>query len=136
MMYIGTSLGGCLKSIMLGEVSEDDVLLIITRTDCPTLEQLMTVVERYHSDGNSYATINDNYNYKGIALTELCDLAHRLWEDGKLHQPRTYGHHGGFIHPDMSRSSLWLEVNPIGLNKTPAVIDAYEKYKVLDTLTK
>ena len=37
MMYIGTSLGGCLLSIMGGEVSEDDVMFIVTRTLSPTI---------------------------------------------------------------------------------------------------
>ena len=63
-------------------------------------------------------------------------MAARLYLAGKLHQPRMYEHGSGFIHPEMSRAALWMEVNPIGLNKNPAVIEAYEKYKVLDALTK
>ena len=38
-MYIGNSLGGCLQSILRGEVPEDQVLMIITRTKCETYEQ-------------------------------------------------------------------------------------------------
>jgi hypothetical protein len=36
----------------------------------------------------------------------------------------------------MSRTALWMEVSPIGLNQNPAVVEAYEKYKMLDNLTK
>lgn len=136
MMLIGTSLGGCLKSIMVGEVSEDDVLLIITRTDCPEVSSLLSVIEKYYNGGNKYAGMPTNYDYSGFDLDNLKELGLRLWESGKIHQPRQFGHGGHFIHPDLDRECLWLEVNPIGVNKNKMVIDAYEKYKILDALTK
>ncbi len=52
MMYIGTSLGGCLLSLMSKEVSEDEVMVIITRTDAPDYEQYINVVKSYHAQGN------------------------------------------------------------------------------------
>lgn len=134
MMLIGTSLGGCLKSIMVGQVSEDDVLLIIARTDCPEVSNLFSVIEKYYNNGNKYAGMPTNYDYSGLNLEDLKDLGLRLWERGKIHQPRRFGHYGSFIHPDMD--TLWLEVNPIGVNKNKIVVDAYEKYKMLDALTK
>lgn len=137
MMLIGTSFGGCLKSILAGEVSEDDVLLIIARTQAKDLESIMNLAEMYYREGNRYATVPGNYQFdKSIDLDEVKALAVRLYICGKIHQPRMYDHGSGFLHPDMSRDALWLEVNPIGLNKNPAVIEAYEKYKVLDSLTK
>lgn len=137
MMLIGTSLGGCLKSILAGEVSEDDVLIIITRTQAKDLEGILKVAERYYREGNSYATRPSNYSFTDdINLEDVKALAARLYLQGKIHQPRNYGHDTGFIHGDMSRMSLWMEVSPIGLNDNPAVIEAYEKYKVLDSLTK
>jgi hypothetical protein len=138
MMLIGTSLGGCLKSILAGEVSEDDVLIIITRTDCKDLEGLLTIAERYYREGNSYARRPSNYSFdsENTTLEDVKALAARLYLQGKIHQPRNYGHDTGFIHGSMSRMSLWMEVSPIGLNDNPAVIEAYEKYKVLDNLTK
>lgn len=136
MMLIGTSLGGCLKSIAKGEVSEDDVLLIITRTDCKTIDNLFKVVETYYNGGNGFAMMPTNYDYTDLDLNELQELALKLWEGGKLHQPRSYGYGTHFIHPDMSRDNLWLEVSPIGLNTNPIVVEAYEKYKMLDVLTR
>jgi hypothetical protein len=55
MMYIGTSLGGCLLSLMANEVSEDNVMFIVTRTMCPTFESFINVVRAYHAEGNPYS---------------------------------------------------------------------------------
>lgn len=138
MMLIGTSLGGCLKSILAGEVSEDDVLVIIARTRAESLEQVVEIAEGYYLEGNPHSRSSDRYSFDdtGIELEDAKSLAARLFLAGKIHQPRNYGHHTGFIHPEMSRMSLWMEVNPIGLNENPLVVDAYSKYKMLDALTK
>lgn len=137
-MLIGTSLGGCLKSILVGEVSEDDVLLIITRTQAKDLEAIVKIAERYYVEGNPFARVASNYNFDepDVDLEKVKALVARLYLSGKIHQPRVYEHGPGFIHPEMSRSELWLEVSPVGINKNPAVIQAYEKYKMLDALTK
>ena len=50
-MYIGTSLGRCLNSLMANEVSEDEVMFIVTRTLCPNYETFIQVVEQYYEDG-------------------------------------------------------------------------------------
>ena len=137
MMYVGTSFGGCLKSILKGEVSENDVLVIITRTEAKDLEGLLKIAERYYFEGNNYATLPSNYTFtEGINLENVKSLTARLYLAGKIHQPRINGHHTGFIHPDMSRAALWIEVSPVGINDHPSVVEAYEKYRVLDALTK
>ncbi len=135
-MLIGTSFGGCLKSILKGEVSEDDILVIISRTQVNSLENALRIAEKYYNEGNSYATVSGNYDFTGTDLEELKTLVARLYLGGKIHQPRLFEHGSGFIHPDMSRAALWMEVSPIGLNQNPAVVEAYEKYKMLDNLTK
>lgn len=136
MMLIGTSFGGCLKSILKGEVSEDDILVIISRTQVNSLENALRIAEKYYNEGNSYATVSGNYDFTGTDLEELKTLVARLYLGGKIHQPRLFEHGSGFIHPNMSRAALWMEVSPIGLNQNPAVVEAYEKYKMLDNLTK
>lgn len=135
-MLIGTSFGGCLKSILKGEVSEDDILVIISRTQVNSLENALRIAEKYYNEGNSYATVSGNYDFTGTDLEELKTLVARLYLGGKIHQPRLFEHGSGFIHPNMSRAALWMEVSPIGLNQNPAVVEAYEKYKMLDNLTK
>ena len=47
-MLIGTSLGQCLKDILSGEVSESDVILIITRTMAPDADKIFPVIEDYY----------------------------------------------------------------------------------------
>jgi hypothetical protein len=88
MMLIGTSFGGCLKSILKGEVSEDDILVIISRTQVNSLENALRIAEKYYNEGNSYATVSGNYDFTGTDLEELKTLVARLYLGGKIHQPR------------------------------------------------
>lgn len=136
-MYIGTSLGRCLLSLMNGEVSEYEVMFIVTRTDAPTYERFIKVVEAYHAQGNPYADNPELYELNDHPLDKVKDLAERLWYDGKIHQPRTFvGGSGSYRHPTGYGDGLWLQVVPTNTNTTPAVVEAYEKYKMLDALTR
>jgi len=140
MMYIGTSLGGCLKSLMAGEVSIDEVMFIVTRTMCPTFDQYIAVVKQYYAEGNVYARKQSQYQLSDSSLDDVIDMASRLYYLGKIHQPRVFVEEGGFgvaySHPTEYGNGLWMQVVPTNTNSTPAVVEAYEKYKVLDSLTK
>lgn len=139
MKYIGTSLGGCLLSIMNGEVSEDDVMFIVTRTMCPTYEKFMGVVKAYHVQGNPYSRNPQNYDLNSTDLDKLLSLGERLYYGGKIHQPRVFAEEGGFHeydHPTKYGHGLWLQIAPTIGSTTPAVVEAYEKYVMLDTLTR
>jgi len=143
MMYIGTSLGGCLLSIMANEVSEDQVMFIITRTFCPDYDTFMTVVEQYYAEGNPNARNPAQYGLGDYDLTEVKNLATRLYYSGRIHQPRVFddagrraGHSYPYNHPAKLGHGLWMQVVPTNDNSTPAVVDAWEKYKILDNLTK
>jgi REP element-mobilizing transposase RayT len=48
MKYIGTSLGRCLRSILKGEVSEDQVFLIVTGTMSHTIDDFLLIIKQYH----------------------------------------------------------------------------------------
>jgi len=139
MMLIGTSLGGCLKSILAGEVSEDDVLLIIARTEAKTVEGIVSIAERYYLEGNPYSRTPSKYEFDDdeTNVEAIKSLAARLYDQGKIHQPRNYiNGTDRYLHQTLTNAGVWIEVNPIGLNKHPAVTEAYEKYKILDQLTK
>lgn len=136
MLYIGTSLGGCLLSIISKEVSEDDVMVIITRTDAPDYDRFINVVKAYHAQGNPFANNPEQYELVNYKLDDLIDLATRLWNKGKIHQPRSFIGNNGYRHPGVNGDKLWFHVVPTIENTTPAVVDAYEKYKMLDILTK
>lgn len=143
MMYIGTSLGGCLLSLLANEVSEDNVMFIVTRTMCPDYSSFMKVVEQYHADGNPHARNPAQYGLSDYKFTEVKNLATRLYYSGRIHQPRVFdeharraGHSYPYDHPARLGQGLWMQVVPTNDNSTPAVVEAYEKYKMLDTLTK
>ena len=136
MMYVGTSLGKCLRSILLGEVSEDDVLLIVTRTMTPDLEKFIGVVKQYHVEGNYTSRDSSSYDLSVKPWEEIEALATRLYTGGKIHQPRNFVSLGSqFIHPELSNDT-WVEVSPKSRNSTPSVVQAYEHYKMLDVLTQ
>lgn len=139
-MYIGTSLGGCLQSLMAGEVSIDEVMFIVTRTMCPTFDKYIDVVKRYHAEGNLYARKPSQYELSESSLDDVIEMASRLYYLGKIHQPRVFVEEGGFgvayQHPTEYGNGLWMQVVPTNTNTTPAVVEAYEHYKLLDSLTR
>jgi len=143
MMYIGTSLGGCLLSLMAGEVSEDEVMFIVTRTLCPDYKTFVRVVEQYYAEGNPHARNPAQYGLGDHDLTKVVGLASRLYFSGRIHQPRVFddegrrsGHSYPYNHPAKLGHGLWMQVVPTIDNSNPAVVEAYEKYKMLDVLTK
>ena len=143
MMYIGTSLGGCLLSLMNNEVSEDQVMFIVTRTLCPDYKTFIQVVQQYHAEGNPNARNPAQYGLGDFNLTKVTELATRLYFSGKIHQPRVFDSEGRkadhsyqYIHPAKLGHGLWMQVVPTNDNATPAVVEAWEKYKMLDNLTK
>tara|TARA_R110000868_G_scaffold151415_2_gene375904 strand:- start:292 stop:723 length:432 start_codon:yes stop_codon:yes gene_type:complete len=143
MKYIGTSLGGCLNSLMANEVSEDEVMFIVTRTFCPDYNALMQVVEQYYAEGIPITRSAYSYSLSEYDLTNVKELATRLYFSGRIHQPRVFseqgrrdGHSYPYNHPAKLGNGLWMQVVPTNDNSTPVVVDAYEKYKLLDNLTK
>jgi len=136
MMYIGTSLGGCLQSMMANEVSEKEVMFIVTRTDAPDYERFINVVKAYHAQGNPFASRPGNYELGDYELEDVLKLAETLWYMGKIHQPRSFVGAMGYQHPFNGGDQLWWQVVPTNTNSNPAAVDAYEKYKMLDILTR
>ena len=143
MMYIGTSLGGCLNSLMANEVSEDNVMFIVTRTMCPNYETFMQVVEQYYVEGTPITRSTYSYALSEYDLTKVKELATRLYFSGRIHQPRVFnnegrndGHYYDYNHPAKLGQGLWMQVVPTNDNSTPSVVEAWEKYKMLDTLTR
>lgn len=133
MILIGTSFGRCMNSILKGEVRERDVLFIVTGTMCPDKKEFLAVAETYFNNGNRNVFRTEEYVVQGITREEYMSLASHLYDAGKIHQPRNfaYGHGLG-----RSYHEIWLQVVPTNENTTPAVLDAWEKYKMLDNLTK
>jgi len=131
-----------LNSLMANEVSEEDVMFIVTRTLCPNYETFMQVVEQYY-EGTPITRTTNSYALREYELTKVKELATRLYYSGRIHQPRVFdnegrkeGHHYQYNHPARLGQGLWMQVVPTNDNTTPAVVDAWEKYKMLANLTK
>jgi len=139
MMYIGTSLGGCLQSLMANEVSIDDVLLIVTRTRAPTFEKFIGVVASYITYGNPSSRNSHLYELSHYSNDDVIDMATKLWYSGKIHQPRVDSHEGGnetsgYSHNDLV-GNLWIEIIPPQKMQNPAVKDLWDKVKMTVMLT-
>ena len=128
MRYIGTSLGRCLRSILLGKVSSDQVFLISTGTRSETKEQYLDVVKGYYQ--SSYHGFD--YDLSPWPWQEVEELAVSLWNSGKIHQPRNFGANALFS----IRDELWFEIIPPHLLAEPAVKDLWEKIRVVARLYK
>jgi len=131
MMLVGTSLGGCLRSIAKGEVSVEDVLVIITRTDCKDIQDLIGVIETYYQYGNRNVREHSYYDLADCDLEQVKQIATELYYNGKIHQPRLYNGFGGFVHIELSRKEIWIPLAPSPKTDDQRIVDAYEKYKIL-----
>jgi hypothetical protein len=101
------------------------------------------VVEQYYAEGNPYARNPAQYGLSDYDLTNVKALATKLYYSGRIHQPRVFddagrtaGHYYEYNHPAKLGQGLWMQVVPTNDNSTPAVVEAWEKYKMLDNLTK
>ena len=128
-MKVGLSLSRCMRDIYEGRVEENDVLVIIARTDIDP-----------HNDAH-WKQIWDGYLYGGLSHPEwqgmegeeegMRQLLINLYNDGKFHQPRQFGAHP----PRMPY--YWLEcmVPDDELQDKPAVKKAWDNYKVIAKLS-
>ena len=130
-MKIGLSFSRCVKDIFEEKVHYDDVLIIIARTDFdPTIEK------EWDSIWDGYTGLGWNTAPEWINHLEekelFRDLVLRLYNDGKLHQPRKFG-----AHPARRSEYYWLEtVLPSEeLEKNTAAKKAWSHFQVLAGLT-
>ena len=126
-MKVGLSFSRCMRDIFTGTVKEEDVLVIIARTDMNP-----------HND-NHWNNIWEGYIYGGLSNPEWKDFADqyddfrrmaiRLYDAGKIHQPRQFG-----AHPQRM-PYYWLEcfVPPNEMN--PAQQKAWDNYKLITGLS-
>jgi hypothetical protein len=126
-LFIGTSLGKCLKDLLDGKVKEDEVLFIASKTMCPTLERLMDVIKEYY-----YYPPTRAYDMTAHSLEDAQSLAQRLYEHGKLHQPRCFTD----VYRAHSLRDTWYDIVPTPSSHNQSVVDAYSKYRMLATLAE
>jgi hypothetical protein len=130
-MKIGTSLGKCVRSILAGEVKEEDVLFIVSNTMAPTLERLQDVIEEYYY---SYAGSwrRPEYDMSEYSLEDAQAVAQRLFESGKLHQPRCMiNQYSGNAH---SLQDTWYDIIPSPVTDNESVREAWNHYTMIKSL--
>jgi hypothetical protein len=126
-MLIGTSLGKCVKEILDGKVKEDEVLFIVTNTMCPTLDRLIDVIKEYY-----YYPRTRAYDMTAHSLVDATKVAQRLYEHGKIHQPRCFAD----VYRAHNLKDTWYDIVPTPSSHNPSVVDAYSKYRMLATLAE
>ena len=129
-MKIGLSFSRCLLDIIEDRIDEEEVLVIIARTDFNPHEddQWKGIWQGYVSgDWN----INAEWRNHTDGEQKFRELSIRLYDTGKLHQPRQYG-----AHPPR-RSEYWLEavLPPSELERNPSVKKAWDNFQVVAGLT-
>lgn len=131
-MKIGTSLGKCVKSILAGEVKEEDVLFIVSNTMAPDLEKLMSVIEEYYYTYQGSTGRGAGYDMSDYSLADACAVAQRLMESGKLHQPRCVGTAMWGNAHDLQ--DTWYDVVPSPVTDNESVREAWNHYSMIRSL--
>ena len=132
-MKVGLSLSRCMRDIVEARVLYEDVLCIIARTDFDPHNDK-------HWDG-----IWNGYRYGGLSNPEWADaepnstdeeasatyrnVAIRLYDGGKLHQPRQFG-----AHP-RRMPYYWLDCVVPTEEHTPAQQKAWDNYQLITGLS-
>ncbi len=122
-MKIGFSLGRCIRDIVKGDISEDDVAFIIGATCIREKEQLDHVIEDY---------LYRNDYLEGLDPTECKRVAHSLWDTNKLIQPRREGIH----RHKQPEGSIWVDMFPTELSTNESVKKAWDAYRFMLHMTE
>lgn len=122
-MKIGFSLGRCVRDIVNGQVSEDDVAFIIAATCIREREQMDAVIEDY--------LCRSDY-LSGLDEEECKRVAHSLWDNNKLIQPRREGIH----RHKQPENSIWVDIFPTQFSDNDSVKKAWEHYRFMLHMTE
>ena len=125
-MKIGLSLSRCMRDVYAGKVNEEEVLVIVARTDFDPRndDQWNAIWDGYTLGGLSYpewTDYKDEYN-------DFRRMAVRLYANGKIHQPRQFGAHP----PRMSH--YWLDCVVSQEEHNPAQQKAWDNYQLITDL--
>jgi hypothetical protein len=134
-MKIGLSYSRCIRDIVEGKVSIDDVLVIVARTDFdPNDDAAWSGIWAGYCQGSLFNMNMEwgGYDYNNPEHEKLFrDVSIKLWNQGKFHQPRRFGAHPRRL------PYYWLDTfapeEEIATN--PAAQKAWNNYKLLAGLS-
>jgi hypothetical protein len=117
-MKIGFSLGRCIRDIVNGAVSINDVAFIIAATNIHEEEQLAQVVDSY--------LYRDDYLYM-LDEARCQQVALELWTSNRILQPRRQGMH----RHKQPENSVWVDMFPTVNSNNEAVKKAWDGYRFM-----
>jgi hypothetical protein len=117
-MKIGFSLGRCIRDIVRGDVSADDVAFVITATSIRERENIDHVISVYMTEPGYLL---------GLDYDQCLAVAQDLWDSNRLLQPRRQGLHR-HMQPE---NSVWVDIFPTELSNNESVKNAWEKYRFM-----
>jgi hypothetical protein len=122
-MKIGFSLGRCIRDIVNGEISIDDVAFVITATNIHDKEQLSRVIGAYLFEPNYLQGLNED---------KCIEVAVMLWDTNRILQPRRQGLHR-HMQPE---NSVWVDMFPTALSENESVKKAWSAYRFMIHMTE
>jgi hypothetical protein len=117
-MRIGFSLGRCIRDIVNGEVSIDDVAFIIAATSATDREHLDNIVLMYGTEPTYLA---------GLDHEDCMAVAHALWDTNRILQPRRQG----LQRHQQPENSVWVDMFPTELSQNASVKNAWDTYRFM-----
>jgi hypothetical protein len=122
-MKIGFSLGRCIRDVVRGDVSIDDVAFIIAATNIHSEEQLAQVIDSY--------LYRDDYLYT-LDEIQCKEVALALWNSNRILQPRRQGMHR-HMQPE---NAVWVDMFPTTPSENDAVKKAWDAYRFMLHMTE
>jgi hypothetical protein len=122
-MKIGFSLGRCIRDIVKGDITLDDVAFIIAATNIHTPEQLAQVVDSY--------LYRDDYLYM-LDEQQCREVALELWNTNRILQPRRQGMH----RHKQPENAVWVDMFPTILSENESVKKAWDAYRFMIHMTE
>jgi hypothetical protein len=117
-MKIGFSFGRCVRDIVNGEVSIDDVAFIVAATSIHDRDQLDSVIANYMGRSDYLA---------GLDQAKCQQVAIDLWDSNKILQPRRQG----LQRHKQPENSVWVDLFPTELSTNESVKKAWDAYRFM-----
>jgi hypothetical protein len=117
-MKIGFSFGRCVRDIVNGEVSIDDVAFIVAATSIHDRDQLDSVIANYMGRSDYLA---------GLDQAKCQQVAIDLWDSNKILQPRRQG----LQRHKQPKNSVWVDLFPTELSTNESVKKAWDAYRFM-----
>lgn len=122
-MKVGFSFGRCIRDIVNGDVSYDDVAFIISGTalrDADAIEHCI------------YAYLSEPSYLLGLDRDKCVKIGLQLYEEGKVFQPRLQNIQA-FRIPEQS---VWADLFPTSVANSESAKKAWEQYRFMIHMTE